>query len=173
MILQVQYNRVYDLILGTRSTLVHARKRPRAFAIVRRTQQPVRSTSYPQYIYIKIVKDVDRNRRSGARTKRRHLHARRARAESFQRPYRYYRVTLGGRVTPSPAPRRLTACVIAGCVGHASGSIAIAAPVLGGPESVRIVCFTAAASFRGPCMRIPAVPASIRAANEKFKLSTS
>jgi hypothetical protein len=74
---------------------------------------------------------VDRNRRSGARTKRRHLHARRARAESFQRPYRYYRVTLGGRVTPSPAPRRLTACVIAGCVGHASGSIAIAAPVLG------------------------------------------
>jgi hypothetical protein len=29
-------------------------------------------------------------------------------------------VTLGGRVTPSPAPRRLTVCGIAGCVGHAS-----------------------------------------------------
>ena len=38
-----------------------------------------------------------------------------------QWPHRYYWVTfIGGRVSPSPARRRLTACVIAGCVGHAS-----------------------------------------------------
>ena len=30
------------------------------------------------------------------------------------------RYRVGGRVIPSPAIRRLTACVIAGCVGHAS-----------------------------------------------------
>ena len=40
--------------------------------------------------------------------------------ETAPRPQWYYRVTLGGRVIPSPAIRRLTACVIAGCVGHAS-----------------------------------------------------
>ena len=51
----------------------------------------------------------------------------------------YYRVTLGGRVTPSPAIRRLTACVIA--VSRTTPpSIAKAAPVLGGPESVRALC---------------------------------
>ncbi len=41
-------------------------------------------------------------------------------SSSRQWPHRYYWVTLGGRVSPSPARRRLTACVIAGCVGHAS-----------------------------------------------------
>ena len=43
-----------------------------------------------------------------------------AAANSGPIAHRYYQVTFGGRVTPPPAIRRLTACEIAGCVGHAS-----------------------------------------------------
>ncbi len=57
---------------------------------------------------------------------------------------RVSRVCPGNLGLLTTAPRRLTACVIAGCVGHASVHCD-SGPVLGGPESARVVCFTAAA----------------------------
>jgi len=65
-------------------------------------------------------------------------------SRSYQRPHRYYRVTLGGRVTPSaPPPAALTACVIAGCVGHASVHCDSGPRAWGSGERARYVCFTA------------------------------
>ena len=48
-----------------------------------------------------------------------------------------------GKGIPSPAIRRLTACVIAGCVGHASVLHCDSGPRAWGPgERARDVCFT-------------------------------
>ena len=69
-----------------------------------------------------------------------------------------YRVTLGGRVTPSPAPRRLTACVIAGCVGHASVHCDCGPRAWGSGERARCVFHSSSSSSR----IIPTLPIHAR-----------
>ena len=78
--------------------------------------------------------------------------AARARAQRSDRYYRFTLLSRGGVCASSlhvnPC-RRLTACVIAGCVSATPPSIAIAAPVLGGPEVVRARCVFHSSSSTG------------------------